>query len=72
VWQSYKELLGKFSGSASLHLDFANFCDTVLNDSDEAAKFLHGAEILESGRDHVSSIRYFYFTCSKADAGIPI
>ena len=47
--QSYEELLSKFSGSASLHLDFANFCEAVLNDPEKAAKYRQGAEILESG-----------------------
>ena len=47
--QSYEELLSKFSASTSLHLDFANFCDAVLNDPDKAAKYRQGAEILETG-----------------------
>ncbi len=47
--QCYEELLSKFSGSASLHLDFAHFCEAVLNDEVRAHKYRHGAEILESG-----------------------
>ena len=47
--QCYEELLSKFSGSASLHLDFAHFCEAVLNDEARARKYRHGAEILESG-----------------------
>ena len=47
--QCYEELLSKFSGSASLHLEYANFCEAVLNDQETAAKYRHGAEILESG-----------------------
>ncbi len=48
--QCYEELLEKFSGSASLHHDFANFCESVLNDEDRAIEFRQGADILESGR----------------------
>ncbi len=47
--QCYEELLSKFSGSASLHLDFAHFCEAVLNDEARARKYRHGAEILETG-----------------------
>jgi hypothetical protein len=47
--QCYEELLSKFSGSASLHHDYAEFCEVVLNDADTASKYRHGAEILESG-----------------------
>ncbi len=47
--QCYEELLSKFSGSASLHLDFAHFCEAVLNDETRARKYRHGAEILETG-----------------------
>ena len=48
--QCYEELLDKFSGSASLHHDYANFCEAVLNDEARAIKFRQGADILESGR----------------------
>ncbi len=51
--QCYEELLSKFSGSASLHLDFAHFCEAVLNDEDRARKYRHGAEILESGEGSI-------------------
>ncbi len=47
--QCYEELLSKFSGSASLHHDYAEFCEAVLNDAEKASKYRHGAEILESG-----------------------
>jgi hypothetical protein len=47
--QCYEELLDKFSGSASLHHDYANFCETVLNDEARAIKYRQGADILESG-----------------------
>ncbi len=49
AWQCYEELLEKFSGSASLHLDYANFCEVVLNDEARAGKYRQGADILESG-----------------------
>ncbi len=43
------ELVDKFSGSASLRRDYAEFCDIVLNDSDKAEMHRHGADLLESG-----------------------
>uniref|UniRef100_A0A7S0MNW7 Uncharacterized protein n=1 Tax=Cryptomonas curvata TaxID=233186 RepID=A0A7S0MNW7_9CRYP len=47
----YVELVDKFSGSASLRRDYAEFCDIVLNDFDKAEMHRHGADLLESGDD---------------------
>ncbi len=47
--QGFEELLDKFSGSASLRLDFANFCDVVLNDAARAESLRHSAALLEQG-----------------------
>ena len=33
-----------------MHLDYANFCEAVLNDEARAMKYRQGADILESGR----------------------
>ncbi len=50
LWaQCYKELLAKFSGSASLHHDYAVFCEAVLNDAETANKYRRDAAMLESG-----------------------
>ncbi len=43
------ELVDKFSGSASLRRDYAEFCDIVLNDFEKAEMHRHGADLLESG-----------------------
>ena len=43
------ELVEKFSGSASLRRDYAEFCDIVLNDFEKAEMHRHGADLLESG-----------------------
>jgi hypothetical protein len=62
-WQCYEELLEKFSGSASLHHDYANFCEAVLNDEARAIKFRQGADILESGSfPPFSTLRWSYGT----------
>jgi hypothetical protein len=34
----------------SLHREYANFCDVILSDSDQAAKYQSGAEVLEAGK----------------------
>ena len=47
--QKYQELLEKFPGSASLRLDYASFCDVVLNDDVRADSLRHAAEGLETG-----------------------
>ena len=51
IWvvQCYEELVEKFSGSASLRRDYAEFCDIIINDFDKAELHRHGAELLESG-----------------------
>ena len=47
--QRYDELLVRFPGSASLRLDYAQFCEAVLNDPVKAAQQRQGAELLETG-----------------------
>eukprot|EP00291_Cryptomonas_curvata_P018387 CAMPEP_0172175116 /NCGR_PEP_ID=MMETSP1050-20130122/14040_1 /TAXON_ID=233186 /ORGANISM="Cryptomonas curvata, Strain CCAP979/52" /LENGTH=1264 /DNA_ID=CAMNT_0012847165 /DNA_START=652 /DNA_END=4446 /DNA_ORIENTATION=+ len=45
----YEDLLLKFPGSMSLHREYANFCDIILSDFDQSAKYQSGAEVLEAG-----------------------
>jgi hypothetical protein len=39
--------LDKFPGSASLRLDYANFCDIVLNDVDQVERIRQGVQPLK-------------------------
>ncbi len=47
--QCYEELVQKFSGSAYLRRDYADFCDYVLNDARKAENHRKHAELLDTG-----------------------
>ena len=40
----------KFPGSSSLLLDYAQFCEDILNDQAKANKLRHGAVTFEAGK----------------------
>jgi hypothetical protein len=50
IRQCYDDLVVKFPGSSSLLLDYAQFCEDILNDQARANKLRHGAVTFEAGR----------------------
>ena len=47
--QCYEDLVVKFPGSSSLLLDYAQFCEDILNDQAKASKLRRGAVAFEAG-----------------------
>jgi hypothetical protein len=49
IEQCYEDLVVKFPGSSSLLLDYAQFCEDILNDQAKASKLRSGADTFEPG-----------------------